>query len=220
LPPPIQMCDGLDHNLPKEFETVLCRCLAHGRRGFVDVAANFPEDARFVLNTLKEVYKIDARARKEGLNPQARLALHQKESEPLMQALREWMTAQFEQRKVEPNSGLGEAIGYMDTKWQGLTAFLRIEGAPLDNNITERALKRAIQHRKNSLFFKTLNGARVGDTFMSLIHTAELNEVNAFDYLVALLRYREQVAANPGAWMPWTYQMTLARLSAGPDPPA
>jgi transposase len=95
-----------------------------------------------------------------------------------------------------------------------------IEGAPLDNNITERALKRAIQHRKNSLFFKTLNGARVGDTFMTLIHTAELNEVNAFDYLVALLRYREQVAASPGEWMPWTYQMTLARLSTGPDPPA
>ena len=220
LPPPIHMCDGLDHNLPKEFETVLCRCMAHGRRGFVDVAANFPAEVRFVLNTLKEVYKIDARAREEGLDPQARLALHQKESEPLMRALRDWMTAQFEQRKVEPNSGLGEAIGYMDKKWQGLTAFLRIAGAPLDNNITERALKRAIQHRKNSLFFKTLNGARVGDTFMALIHTAELNEVNAFDYLVALLRYREQVAASPAEWMPWTYQMTRARLSAGPDPPA
>jgi hypothetical protein len=220
LPPPIQMCDGLDHNLPKEFQTVLCRCIAHARRGFVDVAANFPEEVRFVLNTLKEIYKIDARARQEGLNPQERLKLHQDESGPLMEALRNWMKAQFAQRKVEPNSGLGAAIEYMDKNWEALTRFLQVEGSPLDNNITERALKRAIQHRKNSLFYKTLNGARVGDTFMTLIHTAELNGVNAFDYLVALLRHPAQIATSPGEWMPWNYRMTLERLGGGPDPPA
>jgi hypothetical protein len=220
LPPPIQMCDGLDHNLPKEFQTVLCRCIAHARRGFVDVAANFPEEVRFVLNTLKEIYKIDARARQEGLNPQERLKLHQDESGPLMEALRNWMKAQFAQRKVEPNSGLGAAIEYMDKNWEALTRFLQVEGSPLDNNITERALKRAIQHRKNSLFYKTLNGARVGDTFMTLIYTAELNGVNAFDYLVALLRHPAQIATSPGEWMPWNYRMTLERLGGGPDPPA
>ena len=85
------MCDGLDHNLPKEFETLLCRCVTHARRGFVDVAANFPEEVRFVLNTLKGVYKIDARARQEGLTPEARLKLHQDESAPLMEGLRSWM---------------------------------------------------------------------------------------------------------------------------------
>jgi len=219
LPPPIQMCDGLDHNLSKEFETLLCRCVAHARRGFVDVAANFPEEVRFVLNTLKQVYKIDARARQEALNPQQRLKLHQDESAPLMEALRNWMSAQFAERKVEPNSGLGEAIRHMDKNWEALTRFLHVAGAPLDNNVTERALKRAIQHRKNSLFYKTLNGARVGDTFMTLIHTAELNGVNAFDYLVALLRHAAQIAANPGEWMPWNYRRTLERLGGGPDPP-
>ena len=220
LPPPIHMCDGLDHNLPKEFETLLCRCVTHARRGFVDVAANFPEEVRFVLNTLKEVYKVDARARQEGLTPEARLKLHQDESAPLMEGLRSWMRRQFAQRQVEPNSGLGEAIRHMDKNWEPLTRFLHVKGAPLDNNITERALKRAIQHRKNSLFYKTLNGACVGDTFMTLIHTAELNEVNAFDYLVALLRHPAQIAASPAEWMPWTYRMTLERLGGGPDPPA
>jgi transposase len=220
LPPPIQMCDGLDHNLPKELETLLCRCIAHARRGFVDVAASFPEEVRFVLNTLKEIYKIDARARQEALNPQERLKLHQDESAPRMEALRNWMRAQFAERKVEPNSGLGEAIRHMDKNWEALTRFLQVAGAPLDNNITERTLKRAIQHRKNSLFYKTLNGARVGDTFMTLIHTAELNGVNAFDYLIALLRHPAQIAASPGEWMPWNYRMTLERLGGGPDPPA
>jgi len=43
----------------------------------------------------------------------------------------------------------------MDKTWEGLTRFLHVEGAPLDSNIVERALKRAIQHRRNSLFYKT-----------------------------------------------------------------
>ena len=220
LPPPIQMCDGLDHNLPKEFETVLCRCNAHSRRKFVDVAASFPQEVRFALSTFKEIYKTDAHARKECLSPAQRLKLHQDESQPRMEALHVWMKEQFAQHKVEPNSGLGEALSYMDKTWEGLTRFLHVEGAPLDSNIVERALKRAIQHRRNSLFYKTLNGARVGDTFMSLIHTAELNGENAFDYLVALLRHPVQIAANPAEWMPWNFRMTLQRLSAGPDPPA
>jgi transposase len=220
LPAPIQMCDGLDHNLPKEFETLLCRCVAHARRKYVEVAGSFPEEVRFVLNTLKEVYKIEARARTAGLDAKQRLKLHQDESGPLMQALREWMTAQFTERRIEPNSGLGKAIKYMDHNWEGMTRFLQAENAPLDNNITERALKKAIRHRRNSLFYRTLNGARVGDIHMALIHTAELNGVNAFDYLVALLRHPKEITERPGEWMPWTYRATLTRLDGGPDPPA
>ena len=58
--------------------------------------------------------------------------------------------------------------------WDRLTLFLRQAGAPLDNNICERALKKTIRHRKNSLFYKTENGAGAGDLFMSLIHTCHL----------------------------------------------
>jgi transposase len=49
-------------------------------------------------------------------------------------------------------------------------------------------LKKSILHRKNSLFYKTRNGAQMGDLFMSLIHTCELNAVNPFDYLNELQR--------------------------------
>jgi hypothetical protein len=130
------------------------------------------------------------------------------------------MQVQFAERKVEPNSGLGEAIAYMSKHWEGLTLFLRVKGAPLDNNVCERALKKAILHRRNSLFYRTLNGARVGDIFMALIYTAELNGVPPFEYLLALLRHPEELAANPAAWMPWTYQATLTALTAGTGPPA
>ncbi len=220
LPAPIQMCDGLASNTAGDFETLLSNCLAHGRRKFVELADHFPEEVRFVLEQLREVYRTDGKARKMSLDPEQRLRMHQEESAPRMAALEQWMQTQFDEHRIEPNSSLGEAIRYMQKRWDPLTLFLRVPGVPLDNNITERALKKAILHRKNALFYKTLNGARVGDIFMSLIYTAELNGIAPFEYLVALQRHAEAVAAYPSVWMPWTYQATLASLTPGPDPPA
>ena len=77
----------------------------------------------------------------------------------------------------------------------------------------------ALLHRKNSLFYKTENGARVGDLFMSLIHTCELSAANAFDYLTQLQQHAEELGRNPSQWMTWNYQATLqasgARLDSG-----
>jgi hypothetical protein len=84
-------------------------------------------------------------------------------------------------------------------------------GAPLDNSICERALKKAILHRKNSLFYNTQNGARVGDLFMSLIHTCELCGANPFDYLNQLQKHTADLTRAPSRWMPWNYRTTLGR---------
>ena len=116
------------------------------------------------------------------------------------------------ERRTEPNSGLGQAISYLPRHWQPLTLFLRKAGTPLDNNIAERALKRAVLHRKNALFYRTLHGAQVGDLFMSLIHTCQLCGANSFDYLVELQRHARELAACPAEWMPWNYRETLARI--------
>ena len=213
LAPPIQMCDALSRNVPKIVETLVANCNAHGRRNFVKVTANFPEPCRFVLEAFREIYRYDAVTRKQGMSPEERLAFHQEHSKPVMDKLHAWIEAQFEQRLVEPNSGLGQAISYLLNHWQKLTLFLEKAGVPLDNNIVERALKKAILHRKNSLFYKTRNGAQMGDLFMSLIHTCELNDVNAFDYLTELLRHAEALKQNPSEWMPWNYRDTLARLA-------
>ena len=206
---PIQMCDALSRNIPKELETIVANCLAHGRRQFVDVAGSFPQECLYVLNIFKDVYANDAEAKRLDMSAQQRLAFHQRESGPKMDELKIWLTAQIEDRKVEPNSSLGEAIGYMRKHWDKLTLFLRHPAAPLDNNVCERALKKAILHRKNSYFYKTQNGARVGDLFMSLIHSCELNKVNAFDYLTELQKHSKELSANPADWMPWNYRQTL-----------
>lgn len=209
LGPPIQMCDALSRNLPAEFKTLVAHCLAHGRRQFVEVVDRFPEECRYVLETLKDVYRNDATARQGEMSPEARLKFHQTESGPIMEELQAWCNRQFEERLVEPNSALGEAISYLLAHWEKLTLFLREPGAPLDNNICEQVLKRAILHRKNALFYKTLNGAHVGDLFMSLIHTCQLNDVNPFDYLTELQRHAADLAARPEDWMPWNYRESL-----------
>jgi transposase len=209
LPPPIQMCDALSRNLPGELQTIVAHCLAHARRQFVDVYDRFPEQCRYLLESLAVVYRNDAIARERQLSPEARLQLHQEASQPTMQQLHDWLTRQLDEKLTEPNSALGSAIRYMLRHWDKLTLFLRQAGAPLDNNLCERALKKAILHRKNALFYKTQNGARVGDLFMSLIYTCQLNQANPFDYLTQLQRHTNQLAASPQRWMPWNYHETL-----------
>jgi len=222
LAPPLQMCDALSRNLPKlpeKLEVIVGHCLAHARRRFVEVIENFPQPCQHVLEQLGTVYGNDATARKQAMTAEERLRYHQQHSAPVLEELRGWLNTQFAEKKVEPNSGLGMAMRYMLKHWERLTLFLRQPGAPLDNNIVERALKKAILHRKNSLFYKTANGARVGDLFMSLIHTCELSGANPFDYLTQLQRHAGDLVRNPSAWMPWNYEATLessgVRLDSG-----
>ena len=212
LGPPIQMCDALSRNLPKNFKTLLANCMSHGRRRFVDVYDNFPDECTYVLNVLGKVYQHDADAK--NLSEDQRLDLHQKRSAPLMEDLKTWFDQQFEEKKVEPNSGLGQAIKYMCNHWDELTLFLRQPGAPLDNNICERALKKAILNRKNAMFYKTERGARVGDLYMSLIHTCELCSANPFDYLVALRENSSEVKCRPDRWMPWNYEAAVSEVKS------
>jgi transposase len=217
LPPPIQMCDALSRNLPGELQTILAHCLAHARRQFVDIYDRFPWECRYLLEALAVVYRNEATTRERQLSAEARLQFHQQESQPTMQQLQAWLKRQFEEKLIEPNSALGGAIRYMLNHWEKLTLFLRQAGAPLDNNVCERALKKAILHRKNALFYKTQNGARVGDLFMSLIYTCQLNEANPFDYLTQLQRHADQVAAGPALWMPWNYREALTNESGAPQ---
>ena len=206
---PIQMCDALASNSPDALEVLRSNCLTHGRRNFVDVAPNFPEETCYVIEQIAQVYRNDQTAKDQKLTPQERLLFHQRESGPVMENLKQWLSEQINQKKTEPNSGLGKAIRYMLKHWDALTLFLRVPGAPLDNNIVERALKKAILNRKNAYFYKTEHGAFIGDMFMSLIHTCNLEQVNPFDYLTALQKYSAEVRKNPRNWMPWNYQDSI-----------
>jgi hypothetical protein len=214
------MSDASANNIPKRLDEdflsrwIFCFCLAHGRRKFFELLGQFDQESDFVLEVIGGVYKHDKHCRDNGLSNTERLHYHQTFSAPLMQSLWSWLNNRRIMREVEDNSGLGEAIKYMLKHWQALTQFLRRPGALIDNNLCERAIKVVIRHRRNSLFFRTFLGAEVGDGFMSIIHTAVMANIDAFNYLNTLQIYHKQVALAPEQWLPWCYVTSLERLTA------
>jgi hypothetical protein len=205
------MSDARSSNeVADESRLIRCHCLAHGRRKFSDLAEVFPHACRVVLDVIGQVFDHDEQARQEQLSPEARLAYHQAQSQPLMEELKHWLDTQIDDHLVEPNSSLGKAIGYMRTHWQTLTRFLSIAGAPMENNLAERVLKLFIRQRNNSLFYKTPHSAYIASMLTSLIATCIYAGVDAVAYLVALQEHRREVWLNPVAWLPWAYAASRA----------
>jgi hypothetical protein len=218
--PPIQwMSDGLAANTPKQHQdqTLDINCIVHGRRKFVEIDEFFPSECARVIDAIAEIYKHEAYCKEQQLTPEQRLAYHQEHSREGMENLKAWMEQQLEDKQVEPNSRLGGAFDYLLKRWESLTRFLVVPGAPLDNNAAEQALKLILRYRKNSLFYKNAHGAYVGDTLISLMETCRLAKANPLDYLSALMENRSAVFADPTAWLPWNYRETLADGSA-PSP--
>ena len=211
LAPPLAMSDALASNaVADEAAVIRCHCLAHGRRKFSDLEELFPHECQVVLEVISQVFDHDEQARQAQLSPEARLAYHQAQSQPLMDGLKRWLDTQMNDHLVEPNSALGKAMGYMQRHWVPLTRFLSVPGAPLDNNLAERALKLFIRQRKNSLFYKNEHSAYIASVLTSLIATCIYAGVNAVEYLVALQEHRGEVRADPAAWLPWAYARSRA----------
>jgi transposase len=201
---PIQMSDALAANTSKANDVTIAYCLVHARRTIFELKDHYPAECEVVLKAVSQVYQHEAET--VAMSAEQRLTYHQEKSGPVMRDLKAWIEAQFDQRLVEPNSNLGKALQYWRTHWWELTQWLREPMAPLDNNPAEQSLKQFILMRKNSLFFKTEHGAAVGDILASLIQTCRLNGVNAWDYLVTLVRHKADARRNPYRYLPWNYK--------------
>jgi transposase len=211
LQKPLAMSDALSRNeVADESMLIRCHCLAHGRRKFSDLEEVFPHECQVVLEVIRQVFDHDEQARQDQLSPEARLAYHQAQSQPLMDELKRWLNQQIDDHLVEPNSSLGKAIAYMQSHWETLTRFLTTPGAPIDNSLAERALKLFIRQRKNSLFYKSSHSAYMASVLTSLIATCIYGGVNAVEYLVALQENRREVFSDPAAWLPWAYAASRA----------
>jgi len=203
------MCDALPCNMPTSLKAIIINCLIHGRRNFTDIDKFYPEECAYVIDVIGKIYEHDAAVREQNLNDEERLQYHQQHSAEPMENLRIWLQEKLDRHEVEPNSSLGRAFKYMLKRWERLTQFLRIAGAPLDNNILERALKLPIRVRKNSLFYATEHGAYVGSMLQSLISTCIAQSINPVEYLIAIQVHKTDARLNPSAWMPWNYQATI-----------
>ena len=205
---PILMCDALTANIPQQISDdlyILCYCLVHARRQFYELPDGYNDLADEVIRLIGKIYQNESWAK--NLPPDERLKYHQEKSQPYMDELKEYLEAQ--QDEYEPNGVAGKAIAYILKRWTQLSQFLRYANAPIDNNITEQALKLVIQVRKSSMFFKTLESAKFASHVQSALYSAAQNDLNPCSYMTTILQNEAAVIANPEAWLPWTYQETL-----------
>jgi transposase len=210
LSPPIQECDALSRNTPENHDTQLANCLAHLRRKFYELVEVWPQEVTKIIGEFSRVFANEHSAPKDS---QERLEWHQNQSGPVMQRIKNYCNELIEQKKVEPNSSMGKAIKYLNNHWEAFTLFLRVPDVPLDNNESERLIKRAVLNRKNAYFFRNETGAKIGDILMSILETCILNNVNPQNFLIAIQKYQKDVHRNPKLWLPWIYETRLKELT-------
>lgn len=184
-------------------------CHAHARRKFFDLLGSYPETSKSFLQIFDDLFRNDAEIASVTDDPYERLKLHQQLSSPLMVKLSMLIAAKSP--SVPKNSYLSDALHYVDRHWDGLTHFLRTPGVPISNNLAERGIKAPIRHRRNSLFFKTENGAFVGTVITSILLTAHKNDLSPADYLSHLLTHRTELWNNPEDFMPWCMDGIISR---------
>jgi len=203
---------NFSNKLPPEIlsKMVICFCLVHGRRNFFKIFKFFDKECSFVIDCISQVYAAEKYCKLNNLDAHERLRYHQEHSSPVMYNLRVWLNNKLLHKGVEPNNALGQAIRYMLKNWEELTKFLVIAGAEIDNNTCEQIIKLSILHRKNSLYYRSSHGARIGSILMSIIKTAIANKVNPFDYLTAINTFPDKIRAGPELWLPWNYHEQLS----------
>ena len=210
---PVVMCDALSSNIPQQISEdlyILCYCLVHARRKFYELPDGYDDLADEVIRMIGHIYDNEKDARK--MEPDKRLSYHKKHSKPIMDKLKSYLEEQS--NVFEPNGVAGKAINYMLKRWTNLSGFLQHANAPIDNNITERALKLVIQTRKSSMFYKSLKSAAFASFVQSALYTAAQNNINPCKYMQDLLENESSVMADPAAWLPWIYQSTLKQTRA------
>ncbi|HVA64747.1 MAG TPA: IS66 family transposase [Terriglobales bacterium] len=158
-------------------------CHAHARRRFVDAQAFAQTEAAECLGLYRALYAIEARGR--ALDAAARLDLRQRESAPLMATLRERMLAW--KPTLLPKHPMAEAIGYVLNQWEPLNVFLADGAVPIDNNVSEREMKRVVLNRKNSLFVGNERGGHTMARLASFTSTCFRHGVDPQRYLTQLL---------------------------------
>ena len=212
LPPPLVMGDCSACNKVTVCLVIYGGCNAHAVRRFKAAKDRDPENAGYALERYKQIFDNETYCKEQGFDDQQRLAYHREHSKPLFDEICEHGEALFEAKAIEPSSDIGKAYSYMTGNRVRLSAFTRIPGMPLENNLVERKLRRPVRLRDNVPFFKNAVGARHADIIWTVGDTALDYDVNLSEYFSALQCYAPDVRQNPHLWMPWLYTQRLEAL--------
>jgi transposase len=184
-------------------------CWAHWRRKVIEAEKAAPEIARQAIEMVRALYAVEKQA--ADLSAENRLEVRQKQSKPLLAEIREKMLAWKEQ--LLPKHPMAEAINYALSLWQELSVFSSDGAVPIDNNISEREIKRVVLNRKNSLFVGNARGGRTAAILASLTSTCRRHDIDPQLYLTQLL---VNLPAMPicqlTTWLPDQWKMHRATL--------
>lgn len=178
-------------------------CFAHVRRYFFESLKTAPI-AQEVLDLITELYRVEHEAKEKRLSETSHLEFRKVRAGPIRDRLKAWLDAQVERQP--PKSPLGTAIRYTLAQWNELGVFLNDARVPLDNNASERSLRRIALGRKNYLFVGDVASGKSLAGIYSLVATCEVRGINPFDYLVDVLgRVQDHPLKKidellPGAW--------------------
>ena len=191
-------------------------CWAHTRRKFIDAEKVAPEIAREAVELIGDLFRVERRAK--DLSVEQRLALRRAESAPVLAKLREKLLGWKEQ--LLPKHPMAEAIDYALNQWAELNVFCSDGAVPIDNNVSEREMKRIILSRKNSLFVGNPRGGRTAAILASLTSTCRRHEVDPQLYLTQLLMNLPQTKMSElSDWLPDQWKIRhLDRIATFSDP--
>jgi transposase len=174
-------------------------CWAHARRKFVDAEKTHPAIAAEAVGIIKRLYAVEDHGK--GLDVGQRLALRQRESVPILSALKDKLFAWRDQ--LLPKHPMAEAVGYALNQWNELNVFTTDGAVPIDNNVSEREMKRIVLNRKNSLFVGNERGGQTAAILSSMTSTCRRHGIDPQHYLTQLLT---NLPATPisqiGQWLP------------------
>lgn len=217
---PLVMGDASSSNRVFVCDVIMCACNSHAVRKFKDLRKKYPDEVDYVLKRYSSIFKNDRLTR--SMSDVERLAFHDQHSRPFFEEIYAYGAKLIDDDKAfEPNSALGKAFAYMSNHRAELGAFLVHPGAPLDNNISERQLRGSVHIRDGAPFFRNTMGAAISAVLQTITMTARLANQNVFDYLNALQRFSDDVAAHPEEWFPWRYRArvdALVKAQQAPSP--
>jgi|SRR6266545_154650 len=169
----------------KEPQITLLHCMAHARRKFVEALGNDKARAEHALNLFQQLYAIERKIKDEELTDDALLELRQQQAVPVLKALKEWMTEEYQ--KVLPKSPIGKAIAYCLPRWEKLSIYTTDAILQIDNNPVENAIRPVALGRKNYLFAGSHEAAQRAAMIYSLFATCRTHNINPYEWLKDVL---------------------------------
>src|SRR5215467_13229940 len=191
-------------------------CWSHSRRRFIDAEKVAPEIAREAVDLIDVLFRVERQAK--NFSAEERLAFRQKNSAPVLAKLRERILEWKEQ--LLPKHPMAEAVNYILSQWAELTVFCSDGAVPLDNNVSEREMKRVILNRKNSLFVGNPRGGRTAAILASLTSSCRRHDMDPQLYLTQLLMNLPQAKVSElSDWLPDQWKIRhLARMASLNNP--